>query len=44
MRKEMIRLAAMVRESDLKKAPVTPERKAMGVKMIMVAVEEPDNG
>ena len=41
---EMMRLAAIVRESALKNAPVTPERNARGVKMIIVAAEEPASG
>jgi len=34
----------MVRERDLKNAPVTPERNAMGVKMIMVDADDPARG
>ena len=39
-RNEMIRLAAIVNDSALKNAPVTPLRKASGVKIMMVAAEE----
>ena len=31
----------MVKDSALKNAPVTPERKARGAKMMMVDAEEP---
>ena len=41
---EMIRLAAIVKDSALKNAPATPERNASGVKMIMVAADEPARG
>ncbi len=34
----------MVIESALKKAPVTPVRKARGRKMTMVAADEPNSG
>ena len=44
IRKEMIRLAAMVSDSALKKTPVTPERNANGAKMIIVAADEPMSG
>ena len=40
----MIRLAAIVSDSALKKAPVTPERNASGAKMIIVAADEPISG
>ena len=40
----MTRLAAMVSDSALKKAPVTPERNASGAKMMMVEAEEPASG
>ena len=43
-KKEITRLAAMVRDSALKKAPVTPERNARGAKMMTVDVEEPASG
>jgi len=39
-----MRLAAIVRESALKNAPVTPDKNASGVKMIMVSAEEPASG
>ena len=44
IRKEIIRLAAIVSDSALKNAPVTPERNANGAKMIIVAAEEPTSG
>jgi hypothetical protein len=40
-KKEIKRLAAIVKESALKKAPVTPERKAKGTKMMIVETDEP---
>ena len=41
---EMMRLAAIVRDRALKNAPATPDRNASGVKMIIVAAEEPASG
>jgi hypothetical protein len=32
----------MVSDRDLKNAPVTPERKVIGVKKMMVAADDPD--
>jgi GGDEF domain-containing protein len=36
------RLAAIVNDSALKNAPVTPDKKASGVNMMIVAADEPD--
>ncbi len=44
MRNEITSAEAMVSDSALKKAPVTPERKASGTKMITVEAEEPASG
>src|ERR1700675_1221553 len=44
IKKEIVKLAAMVSESALKNAPVTPDRNASGAKMIIVAADEPMNG
>ena len=43
-RKEIARLAAIVSERALKKAPVTPLRNASGAKMMIVDADDPANG
>ncbi|CAD6561983.1 hypothetical protein LMG28727_07610 [Paraburkholderia kirstenboschensis] len=40
----MKRALAIVIDSALKKAPVTPERNASGTKMINVAADDPASG
>ena len=40
----MTRLAAIVSESALKNAPVTPDRNASGAKMMIVDADEPASG
>ncbi len=42
--KEMINAEAMVSDRNLKNAPVTPDRKASGAKMMIVARLEPNSG
>ena len=42
--KEMISAEAIVSDRNLKNAPVMPERKASGTKMMMVARLEPNSG